>query len=208
MKNRVLSLVPLTVVFIVLTYGLTACKNGHDATITTTTLCIQVPPTLSTNDKKMGVEIAAKLEQLKVDGSLKANYERTARSEWGKLSDANAELFIFLQAVDCYMARKTPISDAMARELIAIVRERWGSAKGIAGSTAKISRLEKSKLKETPEGQKSLELYQKLGMGDQLCPSTYPQNEKTRHSIGLLVPRFCRIEARAQTPPPAGRVYA
>ena len=144
-------------------FAIGGCAQNHPS-IETTPLCIQVPPTLSTNEKKIGADIAAKLEQLKVDGSLKANYERAARSEWGKLSDANAELFIFLQAIDCYLQRPTPISQEMARELMNIVRARWGASQNIAGTTPNLSRLEKSKLSETIAGQESLKLYRKFGL--------------------------------------------
>lgn len=96
------------------------------------TSCVKPPVVETKSDVKAAGDIAAKLEALKVDASLKAEFAQLIESQFAHLSDANAALLLFLSALDCYLQRGAP--EFLLKEMTGIVRARFAAAQGLLGA--------------------------------------------------------------------------
>src|SRR5438552_2149118 len=99
--------------------------------------CITAPPghMLSQNDNTIAASLTTDLQKLgvKAGADLKAEFQSKVDADFDKLSDANVSLFLFLQAIDCYM-KNGKIGESIAKDMVAIVRARWGARQGLAGA--------------------------------------------------------------------------
>lgn len=104
--------------------------------------CITPPISSVDSDKKKIVDITAKLDKLQASGELKTDFETTLKQNFDKLNDSNAALLLFLNAIDCYLQRGK-VGQDVAREMVAVVRARWGAKNGLAGTLPTLTPVEK-----------------------------------------------------------------
>jgi hypothetical protein len=110
--------------------------------------CVTVPPVSSEDQRKAATDIALKLEKLKTSGGIEAEFDKTVKSEYAKLSDENMALLLFLNAIHCYL-QDGKVGQEVAATMAQVVRDRWASKKGIQGGTPKLSPLEKDELRQS-----------------------------------------------------------
>ena len=110
---------------------------------------IEVPKTSDETQKKISAEIAAKLGRLAASTDLKGAYDSTVKTEYGRLSDENMALLLFLNAIHCYL-QDGKVGEAIANQMAETVRQRWAAKKGISGTTPKLSPLEMRHIRESP----------------------------------------------------------
>jgi|SRR5579863_913975 len=115
----------------------------------TTTSCITPPMTTNEIDKKKIVDITAKLDKLQSSGEIKTDFETTLKQNFDKLSDSNAALLLFLNAIDCYLQRGK-IGQDIARDMVSVVRARWGAANGLAGTMPTLTPIEQGIIGRSP----------------------------------------------------------
>ena len=127
--------------------------------------CIQPPITLTEASKKSAFEATAKqLETLQIDASLKINFERTVKRQWGTLNDDNAALYLFLKAIECFGEKQNPFFQTVAQDLLKIVRDRYASEKGISSFTRKFSPIEAGQIRNSKYSDSLVPLAQRLGL--------------------------------------------
>jgi hypothetical protein len=127
---------------------LSGCRLHSDSP--TYTSCIKPPPVKSDVDRSAEADIAAKLEKLQASGELKGDFNKVVNTDYDKLSDNNAALLLFLEAIDCLMDRGQ-IGEAVARQMADIVRARWGAREGLAGIAPTLTPVEKNFINASPE---------------------------------------------------------
>jgi len=136
--------------------GLT-CRQPYDRS------CINPPKTNVESDKKLITDITAKLEQLQASGELKVDFENTVKQNFDKLSDSNAALLLFLNAIDCYLQRGK-VGQEAAREMVAIVRARWGAKNGLSGTLPNLTPVEKQIIGNSPNAPAILSRLEEFGI--------------------------------------------
>lgn len=111
--------------------------------------CILPPPQASKAEQENFLKIAAKVEQLKVDGSLEVKFKTTVNEEWTKLNDDNAALYLFLKAIECFSKKSDPVSQEAARAMVGIVRDKYGSRLGRSSVGTKLSDYEREQIRRS-----------------------------------------------------------
>lgn len=131
--------------------------------VTPKATCITPPLTHSESDRKAAIEISGKLEKIPISGTLKLDFEKTLKSDFDKLSDTNAALLLFLNAIDCYLQRGK-VGHEIAKEMAAIVRSKYAAAAGLQGTDAVLTPIERSLIQKSTEADKILGRLRQFGI--------------------------------------------
>ena len=96
--------------------------------------CIKPPPLKSEADRKAAVTIAAQLEKLNADATIKTDFGNVVNTAFDRLSEDNMTLFLLLSAIECYL-KHGKIGETVAQEMAQVVRTRWASKAGLMGAS-------------------------------------------------------------------------
>ena len=140
--------------------------------LTLLTGCACITPAIEKENIKNTrvLEAAAKLDKIQSSGNIKADFSKELDETFGKLSDSNTELYLFLTAIECYL-KHGKIGQAIAVDLAQGVRKKYLamnpilSKYPIAGISDQIHSLEQSVIRGGDHGEAILETYQRLGIG-------------------------------------------
>lgn len=105
--------------------------------------CVYPPVSSVKDDQGHLIAVAAELDKLPLKGDVKLEFTRVAEQNFGQLSDKNATLLLFLNAIGCYLD-KGEIGQAVAMEMAATVRTIWASQEGLAGAEVDLTPIERS----------------------------------------------------------------
>lgn len=125
--------------------------------------CIQPPASSVVGEDKVAVEVAAKLAELPIDASLKTEFSKLLKAEFGALSDRNASLLLFLRAIECYL-KLGIVGEEIARDLAKMVREEWSAQVGFRGKDGPLTPLEKAFIQKSSESSEILDLLGHFGV--------------------------------------------
>jgi hypothetical protein len=121
--------------------------------------CIRPPELSDSKENKIAGEISARLAKLPVNAQIKGEYETVVKEDFQKLSDSNAALLLFLRAIECFS--KEGVDPLIIRQMVEIVRARWGAAQGISGQEKKLTALERKLIAESPHGKEIMDILRK-----------------------------------------------
>jgi hypothetical protein len=97
--------------------------------------CIAPPPAklLSDRETPFLANITADLQKIGLqDGpDVKDRFASRLQGEFDTLSDPNASLFLFLEAIDCYL-KNGKVGEDVARSMAGLVMTRWSAKQGLA----------------------------------------------------------------------------
>jgi hypothetical protein len=120
--------------------------------------CLVPPPETNQSDSSQAGELAAKLEKLKDSADVKESYKSVINTTYGKLSQRNVELYLYLKTIDCLK-----IKPDLAKEIVIIVRAKYGNEHGNESLDSQLTNAEKKDLSETDAGRYVLRQFQAYG---------------------------------------------
>ena len=130
------------------------CRNDH---------CVEPPLLKQESDKSVAIDIAAKLDKLPLTADLKTEFKDTLNQEFNKLSDKNASLLMFLQAIDCYL-KAGKAGEDLARQLFTLVRDWWAAIHDFRGLDNRISPAERAAIDESSFADQIYKYYKQFGV--------------------------------------------
>jgi len=85
--------------------------------------CIQIPKELSGEEEKKALDMRSQLEAaVEAKGDVVAKYGTVVQSSFAKLSDRNMTLYIFVQAISCYLKNGDAASQEVAKAMTELLR--------------------------------------------------------------------------------------
>jgi len=103
------------------------------ACVSDSTSCIEPPLYSSTTDSDTGGRITIDLERIDAKAITTIGWSEVVTRNFAQLSDENAALLLFLNAIDCYLSRGD-IGMEVAKSMAESVREIWSARLGLKGS--------------------------------------------------------------------------
>lgn len=137
-----LLLIGASSIFVFLLLASTGCR----------TCSITPPPTSTSADRTNAVEISSQLSKIVNAANITASFDSSVQNNFDKLSDSNAALLLFLNAIDCYLSHGK-IGQDVANQMAQVVKQRWGAANGLAGGMPTLSPIEKHIIAESPDSE-------------------------------------------------------
>ena len=158
-------LIVVVCVSAVLIFGVFVFWPGKPAT----PQCIQVPELTQEASRKPALDLAIKLENVKLDSELKANVEELSKTTFQTLPEKELALLLLLRAIDCYShAAKTPAQQELIKpvlaELAATIRSMWASQHELKGEADRLSLKELTILNKSRYAQDILSDLKKYGI--------------------------------------------
>lgn len=105
--------------------------------------CISQPFSHVTSDRQLILDLAGKLDKLKVasgpEAKFTVDYKKVVDESYQELSESGTALFLCLQAIDCYLLRAAkypellPVIEDLIPDLTNICRSGHGAKEGISG---------------------------------------------------------------------------
>lgn len=100
--------------------------------------CITPPPMTTDEQNSIAVGLAAQLASVPVGGSLSTTFSTIVKNEYDRLTDNDKTLFLFLQAIDCYL-KDGKVGQDIAKSMAKMVNDKWSSKETVAAPpTARI----------------------------------------------------------------------
>lgn len=136
----------------------------------TTPSCIQ-PPTLATEEEtRRANDLANTLKSVvdesakgvNSDSKFKAAFSDALKTQYDKLSDENATLYLFSQAIFCYLNLKSEAGNHAAEQWTQMLIERHREKHHAMGAGQPLTLEERASLRSDPNGQKALELLDRM----------------------------------------------
>jgi hypothetical protein len=98
-------------------------------------------------EKKRALDIRSQLEAaVNATGDVAAKYDMVVQSSFLKLSNRNITLYIFAQAINCYLRKGDTASQEMAKVLTKILRAELSRSEGYGSLKAE----EEAEIKKSP----------------------------------------------------------
>jgi hypothetical protein len=127
--------------------------------------CVVPPPTSQAADHSKLVTLSVKLEKLPLDADFSAKFNDTVSQSFQTLSDKNATLYLFLQAIDCYL-RHGKVGERIAQEMADFVRASWAQTTvGQRGTPPALTPDEINMIKQTPYKEEIYARFREFGVG-------------------------------------------
>jgi hypothetical protein len=121
--------------------------------------CIQIPKELSSEEEKRALDIRSQLEAaVKSKSDVAAKFDMVVLSSFARLSDRNMTLYIFAQAINCYLKKGDPASQEMAKVMTEILRAELARSNLHGPLTAE----EEAEIKKSPYANLILERFSTL----------------------------------------------
>ncbi|TAH37006.1 MAG: hypothetical protein EYC70_08465 [Planctomycetota bacterium] len=127
--------------------------------------CIH-PPVLKTNSEvTVAVDIAGRLESLLAVSKdrLVPEFQQLVTQDFARLSDENASLLLFLNAIDCYMQRGAVGLD-LSNRMADIVRTRWAVALNLGSPGSHLTATEVEIIRRSPQSELILARLRECGI--------------------------------------------
>jgi hypothetical protein len=113
--------------------------------------CIQIPKELSAEDAKKALDLKGELEAtVKGKGDVAAKYDTVVRDNFAKLSQRNMTLYLFSQAIDCYLKHGDQASKEVAKIMAETLRAELARSGGHASLTGPLTAEEEAEIKKSP----------------------------------------------------------
>lgn len=109
------------------------------------------PPESALRSDAKTLELAGKLKTAMESGDVKAGYKAVLDGSFGKLSEANTELYLFLKAIECYLKQGKPEGNEMARVMATMLRERLAVRSGVQSLQVRLTNTETKAIEASPE---------------------------------------------------------
>jgi hypothetical protein len=132
--------------------------------------CIQVQEVSNEDERKSVADLSAKLELVKLDASLKADFEQKSKVVFATLTEKEIAFLLLLRAIDCYLEKadtpeKKDLVTKILPELLAIARDMWASSRDLKGAAgARLSLKERDLLEQSAYGKSILGELKKRGV--------------------------------------------
>jgi hypothetical protein len=132
--------------------------------------CIQ-PPQLATEEQTQRANDLANTLKSVVDASakgvdsdskFKAAFSDALKTHYDKLSDENVTLYLFSQAIYCYLTLKSQAGNHAADQWTQMLIEKYREKRHAQGAGQPLTLEERTSLRSDPNGQKALELLDKM----------------------------------------------
>jgi hypothetical protein len=163
-------IVILALVVLGVAYAVFQPSFGPSRPQPTQTTCIQVPELTTDAERKPALDVAAKLERLKIDANLQAQFTEVSKTTFQTVPEKQMGLLLLLRAVDCYLQHadtpeKVETIKLLAPQLIATAREMWAASHGLKGTQPdRLSVKEIAILEKDPLGSQILAKFEKHGI--------------------------------------------
>jgi hypothetical protein len=127
------------------------------------TSCIQIPVEISSEESKKAADIAAKAEAaIQGQADVAARYDTVLHQTFAKLSDRNVTLYIFAQAIECYLKHNNQASNDVANRMTELLRAELANSRGGEGLTGPLTAPEESDIKKSPYASTILNTFSRL----------------------------------------------
>ena len=128
-----------------------------------------MPELTQETQRKPALELALKLENVKLDSELKAHVEELSKTAFQTLPEKELALLLLLRAIDCYSrSAKSPQQQELIKpvlaELVATIRSMWSSQHDLKGDSERLSLKELTILKESRFAQEIFSDLEKYGI--------------------------------------------
>lgn len=132
--------------------------------------CIQPPKLASEEQTQRANDLANTLKSVvdasakgvDSDSKFKAAFSDALKTHYDKLSDENATLYLFSQAIYCYLNLKSEAGNHAAEQWTQMLIERHREKHHAMGSGQPLTLEERASLRSDANGQKALELLDKM----------------------------------------------
>jgi hypothetical protein len=116
-------------------------------------------------DEKSALDVSAKLQKIALDAGVKLQdeFKTVLEENFDKMSDSNVALYLFLNAIDCYL-KSGKVGQDVAKMMAGTVHTRWGSSKGFAGITPSLTPAERALIAPSPFANQILGAFTSLGI--------------------------------------------
>jgi hypothetical protein len=113
--------------------------------------CIQIPRELSIEENNKALDVKAKVEAaIKGQGDVVAKYDTVLHEDFAKLSNRNVTLYIFVQAIDCYLQHGNQASNAAANSMTELLRAELAQNRGSESLTGPLTAEEEGDIRKSP----------------------------------------------------------
>jgi biopolymer transport protein ExbD len=113
--------------------------------------CIQIPQELSTEQSKKALDVRSQLESaIKGKGDVAAKYDTILKQNFAKLSERNVTLYLFVQAIDCYLKHGDQASRDIAKTMTELLRAELANSSGSGSLSGPLTADEVRDINKSP----------------------------------------------------------